>query len=260
MPVRHDLFVYASHAPLDLTVEAELTEGPAAVANVSYDGGQGRRVNALIAKPRQADASRRGVVIAHGGFEGGKHLFRDHAIEMAAAGFVAIVADTTFPSAGDRDKVEEARRSSVVTHMRSLDVLSRHHGITSFGFFGHSRGALEGAVLAAVEPRLSAVVLAGIGSASARRREQASQDASTADYYAAVFSLDAADYVAEQAARRLLVQHGHTDTAVTLAEARAMFEAAAPPKEWREYDCGHDVATHPPARAERILFFSEALD
>src|SRR5215203_915753 len=118
MPVRRDLFVYAAETPLDPHVHGEIVEGPATVTHV--DDGAGGRVAAIVAKPLPPDPlPRRGVVIAHGGFDGGKHLFRDHAIETAAAGFISLVADTTFPRVGDIRVVEEAVRGSVVTHMRS---------------------------------------------------------------------------------------------------------------------------------------------
>jgi hypothetical protein len=46
---------------------------------------------------------------------------------------------------------------------------------------------------------------------------------------------------------------------VLVAEARAMFDAAAEPKIWREYECGHGVDGFPAARAVRIGFFQDCL-
>jgi hypothetical protein len=37
-----------------------------------------------------------------------------------------------------------------------------------------------------------------------------------------------------------------------------MYEAAAPPKTWREYDCGHDVDGFGAACRDRVTFFAEA--
>ena len=38
-----------------------------------------------------------------------------------------------------------------------------------------------------------------------------------------------------------------------------MFEAAAGPKEWREYDCDHDIDDFAPARHDGIAFVRESL-
>lgn len=260
LPQHSDLFVApAAASPVLHVHREERVSSGATISEVSYDAFDGGRIDALIGQPAMDVRGPRGVVIAHGGFEGGKHLFRDQLLTMASAGFVTLAADTTFPRSGDRAAVEGAVRGRILTHLRSLDVLESSFGVRSFGFFGHSGGASGGAILTAIEPRLKAVTLAGMGSASAERRAEAASHTSAAEYFDAIFSFDAALYVAVAAPRHLLVQHGRHDTAVTLAEARAMFDAAAPPKTWREYDCGHDVATYAAALADRMSFFAAQL-
>ena len=46
------------------------------------------------------------------------------------------------------------------------------------------------------------------------------------------------------------------DPVVTRDESRALYEAAAGPKEWREYDCGHDPDGDPRAVADRAELFA----
>jgi dipeptidyl aminopeptidase/acylaminoacyl peptidase len=254
-----ELFHYARSSPLRFAVTGENACGELVVADVAYDDGSGGLVSALVVRPRKArDRPRPGIVVAHGGFEAGKHLFLTQAAELSAAGFVVLVADVAFPRSGDRTVVEAAFRGNVVSHRRALDVLENELDAVPAGFFGHSRGGLEGAILAVVEPRLNAFAIAGIGSPSHQRRETASQDAQLAKYLDAVMSFDPARYLAVRGPRRLLVQHGRSDDVVTIAEARAMYEAAAPPKTWREYDCGHDVDGFGAARRDRVAFFAEA--
>jgi dienelactone hydrolase len=176
---------------LRFAVTDEKACGELVVAHVAYDDGSGGLASALVVRPREArDRPRPGVVLAHGGFEAGKHLFHTQAAELSAAGFVVLVADIAFPRTGDRTVVEAAFRRNVLSHRRALDVLEAELDAVPSGFFGHSRGGLEGAVLAVVEPRLNAFAIAGIGSPSRERREAASQDAGRAEYLDAVMSFD----------------------------------------------------------------------
>jgi dienelactone hydrolase len=256
--VRLDLFAYDDvSASLRFAVSAREERDGLVVEELRYDDGAGGAAQALVVRPLERDAAA-GVVIAHGGFEGGKHLFLDQAVELAAEGFVALAADTVFPRSGSAAAVEAAVRASVLTHRRSLDVLEASYRVVRLGFFGHSRGGKEGAIVAAVEPRLDAVVVAGMGSAAPERRRAAATEAER-EYLDAVFSFDTAAYLAVPGRRRLLVQHGRRDDRVLLGEARAMFDAARPPKLWREYDCGHDVSSDPAARRDRIAFFHDSL-
>jgi hypothetical protein len=256
-----DLFRYDPSSPLRFAVVEQEPRGELVLARVRYDNGVDGLASALAVRPARASKMRgaAGVVLAHGGFEGGKHLFLDQALELGACGFVVLVADTTFPRSGDAQVVESARCTAVVTHRRSLDVMHRVYEVPRAGFFGHSRGGFEGAILSALEPRLQAIVLAAIGSPSRERRDAGRRDARMAEYFDAVFSLDTARYVAAPGERRLFVQHGRNDATVSVAEGWAMFQAAAEPKRWKEYECGHEVDGFPPARQDRISFFQREL-
>jgi hypothetical protein len=56
----------------------------------------------------------------------------------------------------------------------------------------------------------------------------------------------------------LLFQHGREDQTVHRSEAPRLYEAAAAPRQWREYPCGHDTASFPEAQADRARLFLEA--
>ncbi len=262
MLVRNDLFQYQWSSPLRFSVRGEEVRGEVTVAEVHYDDGSGGTVNACVVRPVRERAVRLpGVILAHGGFEGGKHLLLDQAAELSAQSFFVLVADTTFPRAGDTAAVESAVRASVLTHRRSTDVLAPVYGASPVGFFGHShsKGGSEGAILSAIEPRLEAIAIGGMGSASPERIQAERQNPELASYFDATFSFNAAIYLSVPGRRRLLIQHGRSDAEVSLAEARTMFEAAAEPKTWLDYECGHGVDGYAPARHDRIDFFTREL-
>ena len=67
---------------------------------------------------------------------------------------------------------------------------------------------------------------------------------------------DPATSVAVPGRRRLLFQHGRHDPVVRQAESLKLYEAAAHPKDWREYNCGHDPDGDPQAVTDRAELFS----
>jgi hypothetical protein len=205
--------------------------------------------------------------VAHGGSGDGRHFFRPEAIRLArTGGTTALLPATTFPPHGDRRAVRDAIRASVVIHRRGLDLLGTwvRAGLDRFCFFGHSGGAFQGAYLSGVEPRLHALALASAGSGSlARLARLAAADLpantpATDDYLRFLRSVDPAPYVAMAGRRRLLFQHGREDREIRRSEALRLYEAAAPPRLWREYPCGHDTAAHPRAEADRARLFTTA--
>jgi pimeloyl-ACP methyl ester carboxylesterase len=202
-----------------------------------------------------------GVVLAHGGEGDGRRYLLDEATNLAALGATVIVPSCGIPIVGDLSRDEAAIERAVALQRRALDLLSAR-GATRLGFFGHSAGGLQGAILAATEPRLQAIVIAAVGTGLAGRVsnwfEQLSP--SRAEYLAAVDRWEAAHLLRRPGKRRLLVQAARFDENVPLEAARDAFDSAAEPKEWREYNCDHGaVVVHPAALADRLDFFRRAL-
>jgi hypothetical protein len=85
--VRTDLFRYDASSPLRFAVIEQEPQGEAMLARVRYDNGVGGLVSALAVRPTRASKRRgaAGVLLAHGGFEAGKHLFLDQALELGPA-------------------------------------------------------------------------------------------------------------------------------------------------------------------------------
>lgn len=184
------------------------------------------------------EPSETGVIIGHGGRGPGSDIFRDEIEALAARGHLVIATDCEM--AGPEDPAEEAQSfdEAVEVQRRAVDLLFER-GVRRVGFYGHSLGASRGAALAARDPRVRALVVAAMG------------------VYPAV-SWDAANFVTVPGARRLF-QQGTRDEVVPYESARALFELAAEPKEWREYDWDHGIDGCPEARIDRYAFLDEAL-
>jgi pimeloyl-ACP methyl ester carboxylesterase len=202
-----------------------------------------------------------GLILAHGGEADGRHYFLDEATELAALGATVVVPSCGIPIVGDLARDEASIERAIALQRRALDLLGER-GAIRLGFFGHSAGGLQGAVLAASEPRLQAIAIAAIGTGLSERVprwfEQLSP--SRAEYLAAVDRWDAARLLGRPGKRRLLIQAARFDDNVPLEAARDAYESAAEPKAWREYDCDHGaVVVHPAARADRLDFFRREL-
>jgi pimeloyl-ACP methyl ester carboxylesterase len=202
-----------------------------------------------------------GLVLAHGGEADGRHFFLEEAEELADLGATVVVPSCGIPFVGDLARDEAAIEHAVWVQRRALDLLGER-GATRLGFFGHSAGGLQGAILAATEPRLQAIAIAAIGTGLAQHASEWFDELSPSRgaYLAAVDRWEAAQLLARPGKRRLLVQAARLDDNVPLEAARDAYDSAAEPKEWREYDCDHGaVVVYPAARADRIEFFRREL-
>lgn len=254
------MFDYRADAALDVECHDETVDADLSISEVSYDNGVGGRVSATLIVP--ARPSRTAVILAHGGTDDGRHFFRPEATRLARNyGMTALLPATKFPPHGDRQASHDAIQASVVIHRRGLDLLGTWvpARLDRFCFFGHSGGAFQGAYLSGVEPRLHALALASAGSGSIARLAAAdlpSNTPATDDYLRFLRSVDPAPYVGMAGPRRLLFQHGRDDRVILRREALRLYDAAAPPRLWREYICGHDTGAHPQAEGDRAQFFT----
>lgn len=98
---------------------------------------------------------------------GGKHLIESHfARYFALKGFdTAIVhRDKEFKRPEQFDHLEEIFRNNAIRDRIAIDFFEREYGKTDFGSFGISRGGINVAITAGVEPRLKYNVIALGGS------------------------------------------------------------------------------------------------
>ena len=256
------LFEYEG-LPLDVRVVGSTLHDGVVVSEIRFAAARGGDVGAYVVETRGAPPGQPGVAYAHGGAEPGKDAHLGQAVEVARAGFTVVLADThmrsNMPSPRHIDADERAFGDAVLVQRRALDVLAER-GSPRLGYFGHSFGGMQGAVLSAVEPRLEAIVIGGVGTGSVEFLRAAGL--TDEDFLTRMHRLDPVHYVSVPGRRHLLVQQGSADQAergALPAAARKLYDEAAPPKRWAEYDCDHAIDAHPPALADRIAFFREVL-
>ncbi|SCL41687.1 Alpha/beta hydrolase family protein [Micromonospora pallida] len=253
------LFDYDADVPLDVQVGSTTQADDLSAVDISYDDSTGRRaVASLVSRPGVRGP---GIVISHGGSADGRHYFVPEAIALAELGFTVLLTASFFPRHGDITASTDATRANIRTQRRGLDVLVEWAGAdpARLGFFGHSSGAFQGAWLSAVEPRLTGLVLVSGGAGTLVRVAESdlTESEKTGPYLTYLHRFDPAHFVAVAGRRRLLFQHGSKDPVIPRAEARRLYEAAAPPRRWLEYPCDHGMtAVHPQARRDRAEFFS----
>jgi pimeloyl-ACP methyl ester carboxylesterase len=250
------MFDYAAGTPLNLVTHDSVAG--VTVDEISYDNGAGGRCIATLVTPRQPTGT--GVVIAHGGSGDGRRFFMTEALALAGRGMTVLLPVTELPAHGDIEASRQAIRRHVLSHRRGVDVLETvTEGRGLVHFYGHSGGAAQGAMLSAVEPRIAAFAITSIGAGTITRiaaTELPPGTEATDRYLRFLEQFEPQAWVATPGPRRLLFQHGRRDPVVRRDESLKLFEAAAGPKEWHEYDCGHDPDGDPKAVADRAELFS----
>jgi fermentation-respiration switch protein FrsA (DUF1100 family) len=250
------VFDYPADVPLSVVTHGEV--GGLTVREISYDNGDGGRCVATLVVPSEPTGT--GVLVAHGGAADGRRFFMTEALALAGLGMTVLLPVTELPDHGDIGATGRAMRRIVRAHRRGVDVLETvTEGRGPLYFYGHSAGASQGALVSAVEPRIAAFALTSIGSGTVIRLAASELPPGTEEtdrYLRFLEQFDPAVPVAVPGRRRLLFQHGRHDRVVLREESLKMYEAAAGPKEWREYDCGHDPDGDPRAVTDRADLFS----
>jgi dienelactone hydrolase len=273
------LTAYDSGLPLDLSEEGEpRVEDGATVHDVSWSSPHGGRVSAWLVVP-EGDGPFAGLVYLHGS-ETWRDDFLDEALAMAHGGAISLVLDAPFARTGDDRRPAlldfedpEAERAmtaqAVVDVRRAYDVLAARDDVDPqrLGFVGHSWGASLGVILAAVDPRPSALVLitgrpswTGFLSASdedwvARERERAGAEV-WGRYLRLMAPLDAMAEIGNVDASRLYLQYGTADTVVPTDVSAELITAAAGARS-DLYDAGH--ALDDAATADRVGWLVDRL-
>jgi len=183
----------------------------------------------------------RGAVLAHGGTDDGRRFFLSEAAAMAAGGAIVILPVTRMRPQDGIDIFAATVRTAVLTERAALDVLVEMGAPPdTLCFLGHSAGGFLGAILAAVEPLLARIVIFSYGAGTLIRTSLATTLSCggpvTNEMTCAAEWFDAARFVAVDRRAELLIQHGRRDRDVPVKAGREMFDAAAPPKLWLEYD------------------------
>ncbi len=213
---------------------------------------------ATVVSPASKGVSR-GAMLAHGGSDDRRRFFLSEAAALAAEGAVVILPVTRVRQGDGVDAFAADVRNAVLTERAALDVLIEAGAPPdALSFLGHSGGGALGGILCAVEPRLAQIVIFGYGAGPLVRSMTAfglsRGGGVTEDLTAVATWFDLAHFVGVGRPAQLLVQHGRADQSVPVAAGRALFEAAAPPKLWAEYDWDHGLDANPQATKDRAEF------
>jgi dienelactone hydrolase len=273
------LTAYDEAAALDLREEDDpRDEGGVTVHDVSWASPFGGRATAWLVVPAGTGPFA-GLVYLHGS-ETWRDDFLDEAIAMAHGGAVSLVLDAPFARLGDNrhfalsdfaDPEDERAMTAqaIVDVRRAYDVLAGREDIDPerLGFVGHSWGASLGVVLAAVDPRPTALTLitgrpswTGFLRVSDEEWVARERDRLTPDewdrYLRLMAPLDAMAEIGDVDATRLYLQYGTADDVVPEEVSAQLVEAAEGARS-DLYDAGH--ALDDAATADRVAWLVERL-
>jgi len=273
-------FSYAAAAPLDVIAVGEPTRwDTVTIAAITYASPRGGRVPALVVAPVGPGTRRAAVVMQHGMGALDKTELLPDAVALAETGMVCVLIDAPDqrPAAlrsldyADHSHDRELWEHATVDLRRAIDVVSARADVdpARIGFVGHSFGATQGAILAAIEPRLRAAALIAPGDLTRGIRESQAAamvglrahvpPAALAGYLEEMAPLDASRFVA-RAPRSiaLLLQLGAYDAGSSAAADAAFAAASTARTETRRYPTGHFIFSIPAAR-DRIEFLVHEL-
>jgi uncharacterized protein len=254
------LFVYDRRQPLAMTTQQSREEADGiTVASITYASPKGGEVPALVVLP-PGRGPFPGVIVQHG-MPDTKEGMLPTGIDLARTGAAAVLIDAPFnrPQQGRvrsdpltfTPKDREEQIQLIVDLRRAIDVLAARPEVDTarLAYVGVSYGAAMGGLLAGVEDRLMAYVLAvgdgGLvshftGPDDANRPEVQSFPAEQREQWLqAMRPIEPINFVGQAAPAALLFQAGRHDELIPRQDTRRWYQAASQPKQLRWYDAGH---------------------
>jgi len=241
-------FSYDTAAPLHYVDHGRINKRSARIAvhDVSFSSG-GRAVQGYLVVPRGADG-RPAVVFVHGA-GGDRTELLGAAVELARRNVVALTITTPSRAvSGTPHTIEgllaQARSltvNDVVAVRRSVDVLQTLPEVDShrIGYLGWSFGGRLGAVVAAADPRIDALVLVSAGAEPLSAFVAQAPVAARGRVRTVLGSVDPLRYIAWAKAGSLLLEDGRRDEVVPHAALLNVVHAAPSGTRVRWYDAPH---------------------
>jgi uncharacterized protein len=258
------LFNYNPRRPLAITRQALTTRLSAnelrgvTVDSITYASPKGGEVPALLVIPK-GKGPFPGVIVQHG-LPSTKENFLPVGIDLARTGAVAILIDAPFnrPQQGTvrgdlsltpKDRDEQIQL--IIDLRRAVDLLIARPDVDAdrLAYVGISYGAAMGGLLAGVEDRITAYVLAvgdgGLVSHFTGPNDPQPPESLSAEdwerWLAAMRPIEPINFIGQAAPAALLFQAGTKDELVPPEDARRYQQAASQPKEVRWYEAGHEL-------------------
>jgi dienelactone hydrolase len=249
------LFDYDRGRALDVREVGVSTRDGVEIRDITFANLSGGRTAAYLVVPEGPGRSRPAVLFVHwyapGEKDSNRTQFLEQASELAKRDVVSLLIDTMWSDAASfraRNYAEDFDHSveQVRALRRALDVLLARPDVDDkrVAYVGHDFGAMYGAVLAGVDPRVNAGLALQAGTTSfadwllisAKLTGEARRQ-----FIEKLQPLDPVHYVGTTKAP-VLFQFAKEDVYVPKANADAFFAAAAEPKEIRWYDGGHGLS------------------
>ena len=239
-------FAYDASAPLGLVEKGSTTDGTLTIHDIEFASPKGGLARAYLITTQTSAAIPAMVFVA--GSNERREDIRIQAIGVARRGVIALVLEQSQIAAGrpqiwtftEQDRSEAIQ--TVVDARRAIDVLVARNDVdrTRIGFYGFSYGAWLGAITAAVDTRVSLVVLRSGGPQILAEIARASSRTLSSEYAASMARVDQMAYAAAISAP-VLVQNGSRDTTFTAEQLRAWQERVGGTKTVKTYDTGHTL-------------------
>jgi len=253
------LFEYDQTAPLDIQEDRRWNEDDSTWIDFTYASPKGGRVPARLVIPNGRGPFP-GIILQHGG-PGTLEDMVDFARAFARYGAVTIMITSpyrrpggweitqymgnTWPIFTDRDI--EIKIQTINDLQRAVDILIERPEVDPerLAYFGVSWGASMGGLLAGVEDRLVAYVLAagdgGLVEHTADPGEDGLNIHFSENWAARMWPTEPLHFVGRAAPAALLFQNGIYDTFVPPHDAIRFYTAASEPKTMIWYDAGHNL-------------------
>ncbi len=279
-----ELFEYDGAGSLDVNEISVVERDGARIRDITFASPVSGRVTAYVVEPIAKDGKEEryaGIVFGHWG-PGNRTEFLPEATLYARGGAVSVLIDYPWRrpapwwSAADGpsepDKERELYCQTVIDLRRAIDLLLLREDVdpARIAYVGHSYGAQWGAILAAVDDRVKAVVLmAGIPDTASLAL--GSQDPGFVAYreslpegamqrYLEVIQVcDPVRYVPHAAPTPILFQFARLERDFTEADMRRYAAAASEPKQVFWYETGHEL-NDPRADTDRAAWLGERID
>lgn len=280
-PSRAPDFTYDTAAAHDIRVVGALDRwGDVVISQITFASPRGGRVPAFVVSPADVNGARLpAVILQHGMGAVDKSNLLPDAIVLARAGAIALLPDApdqrpaamrTLEYAGHEHDPELWEQAAVDVR-RAVDVLIARDDVDPerIGFVGHSFGSSVGAILAAVEPRIRALVLIAPGAytSSVREGQTAGLIAlrknvpkrALEGYLATMEPLDAPRWLAKAPKEtNVLLQVAAYDPGVPKRAIDALVASSTATTELRRYPSGHFI-TSPSSMRDRLAFLGRVL-
>ncbi len=260
------LFGYDDDAPLSIQKVDSWQDGSLRVSTISYRSPRGGRVPALIVTPR-GDGPFAGLIVQHG-LPGDKFQVLPIAEDFARTGAVVVSIDAPWSRRKELPDFTEGDRADQIQLMvdlrRAVDLLHSRDDVDDdrIAYVGVSYGAAMGGLLAGIEDRIKAFVLAsgdgglvshftGTGAYANGPLSQL-PPARRKRWLDAMGPIEPVKWIG-RAHAPILFLSGRNDELVPPADARKYQQAADEPKDVRWYDSGHTLPPKAMCDAARWL-------